>query len=137
MPPKRRPGVPPVQKKSDRGRVQRKDTPATRSRSGSAATRGQRTNNVTNSGKRTSLVTNPYAPPVKRTRQKQANTDHGTSSQSSLTEGDISHIAEAVLQQVREMSTGQGTANNLADATDNDYNEAESSEADVSGKRAM
>ena len=110
MPPKRRPGVPPVKRKSDRGRVQRNDTPVTRSRSVSAATRGRRTNNPTNSGKRTSSATNHDAPPAKRTRQKQANTDDGTSSQSSLTEGDISRIAEAVLQQVREMSTEQDTA---------------------------
>ena len=137
MPPKRRPGVPPVKRKSDRGRVQRNDTPVTRSRSVSAATRGRRTNNPTNSGKRTSSATNHDAPPAKRTRQKQANTDDGTSSQSSLTEGDISRIAEAVLQQVREMSTEQDTANNPQDATDKNYNEAESSETEVSGKSAI
>ena len=63
--------------------------------------------------------------------------DDGTSSQSSLTEGDISRIAEAVLQQVREISTEQDTANNPEDATDKNYNEAESSETEVSGKSAI
>ena len=81
------------------------------------------------------MVTNRDAPPAKKTRQKQANTD--TSSQSSLTEGDISHIAAVVLQQVREMSTAQGAASNLPDAMDNNYDEAESTETDVSGKSAI
>ena len=98
-------------------------------------------------GKRTSLATNRDAPPTKKTRQKQnappanktrqkqANTD--TSSQSSLTEGDITRIAEVVVQQFREMPTGQGAASNPSDAMDNNYDEAESTETDVSGKSAI
>ena len=67
MPLKRRPGVPPAQRKSDRGRDQRDDTRANKSRSVSDATRGQ------------------------------------------------------------------GVANNPADATDNNYDKAESFESNVSG----
>ena len=134
MPPKRRSGVPPAQKTSTRGHDQRNDTAANKSRSVGANTRGRQTNNP-NLGKRTSLATNRDAPPAKKTRQKQANTD--TSSQSSLTEGDITRIAEVVLQQFREMPTGQGAASNPSDAMDNNYDEAESTETDVSGKSAI
>ena len=92
MLPKRHPGVTSAQRKSDRGRDQQKDTLTNKSKSVSANRCGRRTNNLTNSGKRTSLVTNRDAPPTKRTKQKQANTD--TSLQSSVTEGYISRIAE-------------------------------------------
>ena len=146
MLPKRRSGVPPAQKKSARGHDQRNETAANKSRSVGADTCGRRTNNP-NMGKRTSLATNCDAPPAKKTRQKQntphakktrqkqANTD--TSSQLSLMEGDITLTAEVVLQQFREMPTRHGAASNLSDAMDNNYDEAESTETDVSGKSAI
>ena len=119
MPPKRRPGA---QGTSDRGPSQQNATSAYKTRSVTGSTRGRRT---TTSGKRTSPSD---APPVKRTRQS---TD---TSQPGLTESEVSRIAEAVLRQVRQLSTRQDTANNPA-ATENLY-EDESSETDLSGKRA-
>ena len=47
------------------------------------------------------------------------------------------HIAEVMLQQIQELSTGQGAASNPSDAMDNNYDEAESIETNVSGKSAI